>query len=251
MIQNNHGDPLVSIITVVYNGERYLADAIESVIIQGYYNIEYIVIDGGSNDATLDIIKRYEKYISYWVSEKDNGIYDAMNKGVNVARGDIVGFIHSDDYYEDADVVENVVEVFKKMECHVVFGDIKLLDIKNGTSKRCSVDVPKIKKEVNLSVVFPANFVKRIVYDVVRCDNEYTIVADRDFFYKTYDCGYNICKINKILATMRTGGLSSSFIRPLYEGILVRSKHLGIKDAVIYAIKYSLSHLRRCIKGYT
>ena len=79
--------PLISIITVVFNGERYLEQTIQSVIDQTYDNVEYIIIDGGSTDGTLDIIKKYEDKIDYWVSEKDNGIYDAMNKGIKVCYG--------------------------------------------------------------------------------------------------------------------------------------------------------------------
>lgn len=95
--------PLISIITVVYNGEAYLEQTIQSVINQSYDNVEYIVIDGGSNDGTLDIIKKYEQQIDYWVSERDNGIYSAFNKGVRVAQGEWISFLGADDtYLEDA-----------------------------------------------------------------------------------------------------------------------------------------------------
>ena len=92
--------PLFSIITVVYNGEKFLEKAITSVINQSYKDFEYIVIDGGSTDKSLEIIKKYEKKIDYWVSEKDKGIYDAFNKGMKVSRGKFIGFINSDDTYK-------------------------------------------------------------------------------------------------------------------------------------------------------
>src|SRR4051812_41105410 len=91
--------PLISVITVVYNGAATLERTIKSVLKQTYKNIQYIIIDGRSNDGTIDIIKKYEKYISYWVSEPDKGIYDAMNKGVAAATGTLVGILNSDDYY--------------------------------------------------------------------------------------------------------------------------------------------------------
>ena len=110
-LQDNN-TPLVSIITVVYNGEKYLEQTIQSVINQTYKNIEYLIIDGGSTDKTLDIIKQYEKHISYWVSEADNGLYDAMNKGIGIAKGELIGMINSDDWYEK-EAVEIMVEAYK------------------------------------------------------------------------------------------------------------------------------------------
>src|SRR5439155_13950516 len=92
--------PLVSIITIVYNREAYLEQAINSVLQQSYPNIEYIVIDGGSTDNSVSIIKKYASKIQYWVSEPDNGIADAFNKGLMKANGNIIGFINADDWYE-------------------------------------------------------------------------------------------------------------------------------------------------------
>lgn len=105
-------EPLVSIITVVFNGEKYLEQTILSVLNQTYSNIEYIIIDGGSSDATLDIINKYTDKIDYWVSEPDSGIYDAMNKGISLATGQLIGIINSDDWYE-LDAVEEIVRAYK------------------------------------------------------------------------------------------------------------------------------------------
>ena len=102
---------LVSIITVVYNGEKYLQQTIDSVVNQSYRNIEFIIIDGGSTDGTLDIIKANEESVSKWISEPDEGLYDAMNKGIRLSRGEIIGMINSDDWYE-LDAVKIMVEAF-------------------------------------------------------------------------------------------------------------------------------------------
>jgi glycosyltransferase involved in cell wall biosynthesis len=104
-------EPLITIITVVFNGEKYLEQTIQSVINQTYKNIEYLIIDGGSTDGTLDIIRQYEKHISYWVSEPDKGLYDAMNKGIGLAKGELIGMINSDDWYE-LNAVEIMVNAF-------------------------------------------------------------------------------------------------------------------------------------------
>ena len=97
--------PLVSIVTVVYNGENFLEETIKSVINQTYENIEYIIIDGGSTDGTVDIIKKYEDKINYWVSEKDAGIYDAMNKGIEAFKGDYINFLNAGDSYVNNEVL--------------------------------------------------------------------------------------------------------------------------------------------------
>ena len=105
--------PLVSIVTPVYNGEKYLEDTIQSIINQTYDNIEYIIIDGGSTDKTLDIIKKYEDKIAYWMSEQDRGMYDGINKGFKMATGEIFAWLNADDkYYHSA--VEIVVRIFNK-----------------------------------------------------------------------------------------------------------------------------------------
>jgi len=120
--------PLVSIITVVFNGERYLEQTIEAVLGQTYTNVEYIVVDGGSSDCTVDILRKYEGCIDYWVSEPDAGIYDAMNKGLSLASGQIVGIINADDYY-DKDACLNVVQQFiADPEIGLIHGAMRVLD---------------------------------------------------------------------------------------------------------------------------
>ena len=105
----NFNQPLVSIITVVYNNDKYIRDAIESVLSQDYSRIEHIVIDGGSTDVTIDIIKEYRDEISVFLSEPDEGIYDALNKGIVRSHGEIIGILHSDDLFCDKHVVSDVI----------------------------------------------------------------------------------------------------------------------------------------------
>ena len=122
----------ISIITVSFNSVITIRDTIESIISQDYNNIEYIIIDAGSNDGTLDIIKEYKEHISYFISEADNGIYDGMNKGIAAATGDIVGILNSDDFYPNSFVISNVASTFEKQVCDAVYGDlvyVKFFDI--------------------------------------------------------------------------------------------------------------------------
>ncbi len=104
----------ISIITVVWNNQETIKDAIESVLNQTYKNIEYIIIDGASTDSTIEIIKSYGDKINIFVSEKDNGIYDAMNKGITLATGDVVGILNSDDIYMNNTSIQNIISKFEK-----------------------------------------------------------------------------------------------------------------------------------------
>lgn len=116
--------PLVSIVTVVYNGAATLERTMQSVFAQSYPNIEYIVVDGGSSDATLDLLRKYEDRLDLWVSERDRGIYDAMNKGVALCTGEWVALINADDWYEPDTVARVVSAAGKQPDINIVHGDI-------------------------------------------------------------------------------------------------------------------------------
>lgn len=124
----------ISIITVCYNSSLTIQDTIQSVLSQTYFDIEYIVIDGLSDDETVDIIKRYEPQFNgrmRWISEKDKGLYDAMNKGIKIATGDIVGIINSDDFYHREDIIEKVAQAFEDKEVQATFSDVRFVNPDN------------------------------------------------------------------------------------------------------------------------
>lgn len=114
----------ISVITVVLNNQAYVKDAIASVLSQTYSDIEYIVIDGGSSDGSMQIIHSFEERISKVISEPDEGIYDAMNKGLSLATGDVVGFLNADDFYAHPNVIEHVANAFKSMEVEALYADL-------------------------------------------------------------------------------------------------------------------------------
>jgi glycosyltransferase involved in cell wall biosynthesis len=114
----------VSIITIAYNSAETIEDTIQSVLAQDYTDVEYIIVDGASKDNTLEIINKYKSKITTVVSEKDKGIYDAMNKGVQLATGDIVGILNSDDFYADNTVISDVVKQFETTRCDGLYGDL-------------------------------------------------------------------------------------------------------------------------------
>lgn len=124
----------ISLITVTFNSAATLRDTIESVLAQSYPEIEYIIIDGASKDQTVSVIKAHESRFEgrlHWISEPDKGLYDAMNKGIRMATGDIVGIINSDDFYHRTDVIEKVAEAFKEKEVEAVYGDVRFVNPDN------------------------------------------------------------------------------------------------------------------------
>ena len=124
---------IISVITVCYNSENTIEQTIQSVINQKYSKIEYIIVDGGSSDNTLSIIEKYKSKIDFLISEKDNGIYDAINKGINYSSGDIVGFLHADDIFKNSNVISRIRESFSD-EIDLIYGDIEYVN-QNDVSK--------------------------------------------------------------------------------------------------------------------
>ena len=122
----------VSIITITYNSETTLEDTLKSVLNQTYKNIEYIIVDGKSTDSTLSIIDAYKNNITKVVSEKDHGLYDALNKGIAMATGDVVGILHSDDFYTSNTVIEKIVQTLSENDSDAVYADLYYVD-KNNT----------------------------------------------------------------------------------------------------------------------
>ena len=118
---------LISIITVCYNSASTIEQTIQSVAQQSYGDIEHIIIDGDSKDATVDIIKSHDKLISQWISEPDYGIYDAMNKGIAMAKGEVIGFLNADDVFADDNILTQVAQSFENDKLEAVFGDIEFV----------------------------------------------------------------------------------------------------------------------------
>lgn len=202
---NEAYSPLVSIVTIVYNGERYIEHAIQSVINQSYRNIQYIVIDGGSKDNTLSIIKKYSDRIAIIVSEKDEGISDAFNKGLVRATGDMVGILNSDDWFAN-DAVEKVVRNIG--DADVVYGDLQLW---KGVSKDFIVKGTHGYLENEMSINHPTVFVRRSAYEKFGLfDKRYKCAMDYDLLLRLKLRGCKFRYIPEVLANMRWGGTSDT-----------------------------------------
>lgn len=201
---------LVSIITVCYNSEKTIRQTMDSVLKQTYPNIEYIVVDGASTDGTSKIIKEFEQRFGtrmHYVSEPDHGIYDAMNKGIKMAHGDIIGIINSDDYYE-ADAVEKVVRAYDGDECTVLYGEMRTwMD-----DKEESVWIGSPEFLEQRMIGHPACFVTKGAYDKYGVfDTRYCSVADYDLMLRYKKCkGVRFIPIYEVLANFRIGGMCST-----------------------------------------
>ena len=210
----------VSIITVTYNSASTIADTIKSVLSQTYQNIEYIVIDGASKDNTIDIVKSYSKKFENrlkWISEPDNGIYDAMNKGINIATGDIIGILNSDDFYTQNNIIEKVVECFNTDDIDAVYGDIHFINAKNPnkcTRYYSSKGFKTWKLRFGFMPAHPSFYIKRdVMLKAGLYKTDYKIGADYEMMVRLL---YKNKIKNKYLpmdfVTMRSGGTSTKNI---------------------------------------
>ena len=210
--------PLVSIITVVYNGELHLQDTIDSIKNQTYKHLEYIVIDGNSTDKTVEIIKQNEASINHWISEPDHGIYDAMNKGVSKAQGDIIAILNADDiYYSDA--IEKVVEHFNSTKTDIVFGNLtKLNSIAGEEFER--IETPDYSRiETTMSIFHPSTFVRSSVYKELGMFNtKFKVSADYEFVLRCHLNGVNFSYLDYSTTKFRMTGVSNSNCDSYEEG---------------------------------
>jgi len=222
-------NPLISIITVVLNGERHIEKTISSVINQNYERMEYIIIDGGSTDGTIEIIKKYQDEIDLWVSEPDNGIYDAMNKGIRYATGDLIGIINSDDCYLSG-AIETVAKTsVAHPEADVFHGNMMYIQ-KSGIRQiwRSKNKLSKYKI-YRMPVNHPTVFIRSSCYKKYGTyDDRYKFAADFDLILK-YLIDYKVSfrYIDGILSIMQAGGTSSELnyrnLKEL-EDILIKRK---------------------------
>jgi len=212
----------ISIVTVVYNNEETIKDAILSVANQSYENIEYIVIDGASTDGTLGAITKLQDKTTEFISEPDEGIYDAMNKGIKLATGDVIGILNSDDFYSNNQVISEVAEVFDASpELDMVMGNVDFVhadNLSNPVRFYSSAKFSPWKLKFGFMPAHPATFIKRSAYDKVGSYKlGYKIAADFDMFVRLLlidQCKYKV--LNQALVRMRLGGVSTSGIRSYY-----------------------------------
>ncbi|ANQ47865.1 glycosyltransferase [Flammeovirga sp. MY04] len=210
----------ISIITASYNNKKTLQQTISSVLAQDYNNIEYIIVDGGSLDGTVQMVQSYGKYIHQFISEPDNGIYDALNKGVKMATGDVVGFMHSDDFFASNTIISEIVKTFQKNNVDAVYGDLHYVSekdpnkiVRNWVSSSFSED--KLKR--GWMPPHPTLYIKNDCYKKFGLYNtKLRIAADYELILRYF--GKNritSAYLPKTIVKMRMGGASNNGLKAI------------------------------------
>lgn len=214
----------VSLITATYNSEISIKTCLDSIVSQDYSDLEYLFIDGGSSDNTLSIIKKYRQNNPFikMVSEKDYGIYDALNKGISAASGDIIGFVHSDDFLASSDIINDIVSMMKTESLDGVYGNLQYVDKINTKKiirnwKSCHFKTGLLKN--GWMPPHPTLFLKREVYQKYGLfDVSYRISADYDFMLRIFkDSELKLGYLPKVITKMRVGGASNRSIKNIIE----------------------------------
>ena len=209
----------VSLITVTYNSENYLEDCISSVVRQSHKDIEHIIVDNNSTDHTLDIIRKYESSITKWTSENDRGMYDAINKGIRMATGDILGILNSDDILVGDDVIESIVKVFEENNVDTVYGDLEYVSA-TDTNKIIRIwkgrPFKRYRFRYGWMPAHPTFYIKRTLIEKYGYyENHYYTAADYEFMARyLYKNKLSAYYLPKLIVKMRMGGLSN---RSLYQ----------------------------------
>ena len=200
----------ISIVTVSYNAVKTIEQTINSVVNQSYPNIEYIIVDGGSTDGTVDIIKKYENKIAHWVSEPDAGIYDAMNKGISLSHGDVIGIINSDDWYSP-DTVERAMEVLHDSAVDGVCGSIRYFSLLGEKLNILDVHSNPSLSEMHrrMSIAHPSVFLRKSAYQKYGGFSlDYPIAGDYELLLRMITLGAKIIYSPNIYVNFRLGGAS-------------------------------------------
>ncbi|WP_218079626.1 glycosyltransferase family 2 protein [Anthocerotibacter panamensis] len=239
----------LSIITVTFNSVKTLENTIQSVIAQGYPNTEYIIIDGGSTDGTLEIIEQYKNYLTCWLSEPDEGIYDAMNKGIKISSGEVIGIINSDDYYTEG-AFQKLVSVFQNMpETDVLYANI-LYEIPNSTAFIAKSRYPLKRSDFYcMPILHPTVFVRSSCYKKYGKFNiKYKLSADHELMLRLLEGSANFYYLNETLAYMRAGGVSYN---NLLKGLSEIKEILTQRETTAYTyLRFTLLYFKCFIYSY-
>jgi glycosyltransferase len=208
----------ISVLTVSYNAEKYLDATINSVLSQSYPNVEYIIIDGNSSDNTVSIIKKYEDKITRWVSEKDRGMFDALNKGISMATGDVIGMLHTDDFYPNTEVLKQVAAAFEQSDAEVVYGDLEYVHPTETDKVYRNWKGKSFRRNRFLWGWMPAHTTFYIKKNTISRFGEYNLdfktAADYEFMLRyLYKNKVKAHYLPILLVKMRTGGMSNSNIK--------------------------------------
>jgi glycosyltransferase involved in cell wall biosynthesis len=216
--QSRPGEPLVTVVTVVRNGAGTIRHTVESVLAQTYGNVEHIVVDGGSGDGTQEILRQYDEHIDYWVSEKDAGIYDAMNKGIALAGGDYIGMLNADDYFATPSALEKIAARFMEKNVDAVFSCLDIADpadLKRVLRKYRVSRYSPFMLRIGVMPPHPTFYCRKSCYEKAGAyRTDYRIAADFEMLVRLLLKHHvSWAFIDETTVRMRSGGLSSSGVK--------------------------------------
>jgi glycosyltransferase involved in cell wall biosynthesis len=219
--------PLISIITITFNAESSLETTIKSIIRQSYNNIEYIIIDGGSTDRTVETIKQYQDHIQYWISEPDKGIADAWNKGIAASSGDIIGILNAGDYFLDTNYLNVVSDNLYVDQTIVCYGNTEIVS-ENGQNIRTTIgNFNPSNLYLGLGFYHPGCFATRKVYKLIgQFSLRYKLAMDCDWLLRCYRAGITFKKLD-LVCMMLDGGISHTSNFSAYGEYLQSLKNNG------------------------
>jgi glycosyltransferase involved in cell wall biosynthesis len=236
--QSSADRPLVTVITVVFNSALTIEETIRSVLYQTYDNVEYIIIDGGSDDGTQQIIKSYDDLIDYWVSGPDNGIYNAMNIGISLASGQYLNFLNADDHYLHSGVLKKITGSFRNTCSQIIVGDALMLSKQYGTGY---IRHSNVNKYYYLFKGMPQQvfFYDAELFEEGNFDDSFVIAADLDFYLsKLTDETVKITHVNWPIIVFNTGATSSNVELLAKERDIIVRKHYSRMERLLFKNRF-------------
>jgi glycosyltransferase involved in cell wall biosynthesis len=243
----------ISLITVVYNAHSTIKRCIESVIAQNYTNVEYIIIDGGSTDGTLQIIEQYKPYITIFLSETDKGIYDAMNKGIKLATGDIVGTLNSDDFFADNVVLNQIAKAFEQHKTDIVYGNLDYINLKGKTIRKWnSGEYKEGLFNWGWMPPHPTFYCKRLLFENLGAYNlHYGTAADYELMSRFIHLNkISTYYLNKTIIKMSTGGVSNVTLASRYKAWVFDCKAMRKNGVLFPLLAIVLKPLRKVVQYF-
>lgn len=243
----------ISLITVVYNAENTIADCIESVIGQNFRNIEYIIIDGASTDGTIQIIEKYKHHLTHFVSEPDKGIYDAMNKGINLATGDVVGILNADDFFADNTVLSTIVDAFSKKNTDIIYGDLDYINTGGKVIRKWrSGEFTSTSLNLGWMPPHPTFYCKRHLFEKYGLYSlNYGTAADYELMIRyLYVNKLTTYYLNKVIIKMKTGGKSNKSLNSRVKGLFFDLKAMRKNQILLPFLALIVKPLRKIIQYF-
>lgn len=261
-MKNIQKQPLFSITTICYNSKSTISRTIESILAQDFYDYEYIIVDGGSTDGTLDIIKKYEPLFEgrmHWKSEPDYGLYDAINKGIERSHGIYCWNVNSDDFIEPHSLrnLAKIIEKFDKQDLPIIVGAMNILGINNSFLYRSETRQEEIAItfQKDYMIPHPSTIIPKAVYN--KCgtyDTRFKICADKDWFHRVYASGIKVlAQPNIVLSNFVRGGTSTSsnyLKNAIDHWLFITKKYSGTIRRITKFIRWTISYEKKNIIGH-